>query len=221
MTNPHPIAIDGIVYLTYVPIGISATWCAGNFKRLRPEFRVLTMFVFLSALVQGASEVMAQFGVNNLPLSHGYALLGLLVLTHFYQRLLHSFIPVSWFTGIRVGFTVFALITILLWQPLLTFNSYTWTAEAVIVLILVLSLFVLTLHERFNHPLQPILPSLNWINSGFLIYFAGNLFLFYNGTVIVHAISGIWTAYTWLAHALFTLLLHTCLLIGLWTSLKT
>lgn len=210
-----------VVYITYFVLAFSAAWCAWNFKRLRMEFRVLAVFIFLSAGIQAGAEVAARFGINNLFLSHLYAVLGVVALAGFYRLLLRRFIPDAVFIILIAGFVTLAVATVLLWEPLDTFNSIPLTAEAVVFIIFALSTFILTLNENMNHQLREILRSLNWINSGILLYFTGSLLLFYNGETIIHAIIGRWSVYTWLIHAALTIILHTCLLIGLWLSPKT
>lgn len=212
--------IDLIVYSAYLPIGIAAIFSVRNFKRLEMEFRALSIFIFISALAQGTSEVLAYHEMNNLPISHAYALLGFWPLMLFYRGILRPFIPNWWFAAMGYGFTLFAILNSIFWQPLNTFNSIALAAEALLLIIMSLSAFILSLNEEMNAHVLPKLKSLNLVNSGIFIYFSGNLILFYNGDVIMHAISTYWSKHTWLAPAVLTGILHTCLAIGLWKSPK-
>lgn len=207
-------------YIAYFVLACSAGWAVWQFRRLLPEFRVLAVFVFLSAGVQAGAGILAHLGINNLALSHVYALSGFVALARFYQLLLGPFIPHKLFIVLVVGFVLLAVITVLLWEPLHTFNSIPLTAEAVVFVILSLSTFALTLNEDLNPHLHPILRSLNWVNSGILLYFTGSLLLFYHGETIIHIIIGRWSFYTIVVHAVLSIVLHTCLLIGLWLSPK-
>lgn len=209
-----------IIYVAYFVLACSAGWSAWHFKRLLAEFRVLAVFVLLSAGVQAVARVLSGFGVNNLMLSHAYAVLGFVVLARFYGLLLRPFIPGKLFVFLSVGFVVLAITTVLLWEPLHTFNSIPLSVEAVVCIILALSTFVLTLNEDLNQHLRPMLGSLNWINSGILLYFAGSLLLFYHGETIIHLVINRWSVYAWMVHAVLSIVLHTCLLIGLWRSPK-
>jgi hypothetical protein len=210
-----------VVYITYLLLACSSGWCAWNFKRLRQEFQILAVFVFLSAGVQTGAEILSKFTMTNLFLSHAYAVIGFLVLSAFYWRLMRPFIPGALFVLLAVCFLLLAVVTVILWQPLNSFNSIPLTAEAVVFIIFGLSTFILTLNENLNQHLRPILSSLNWINSGIFLYFSASLLLFYNGANIIHAIVGPGSVYTWLIHGVLYLVLHTCLFIGLWRSPKT
>lgn len=209
-----------IFFVAYFVLAFSTSWCVWHFKRLLVEFRMLALFVFISAGIQAGSGVLSQFSITNLALSHIYAVLGFVALIGFYRLLLRPFIPNKLFVFLSVGFLLLAVITVLLWEPWYTFNSIPLTVEAVVFVILALSTFVLTLNEDLNEHLRPILRSLNWINSGILLYFAGSLLLFYYGETIIHDIIKRWSIYTWLVHAVLSIVLHSCLLIGLWLSPK-
>lgn len=209
-----------IIYLVYVVLASAAVWSVWRFKRLRAEFRTLAIFVFLSAFVQGLSEIIAVYKANNLFLSHAYTVLSFLVLLRFYQHLLKPFFSKFLFAGISIGFVWLAVFNVLLWQPLSTFNSITLTVQALVFIVFSLSTFILTLNEELNQHLRSIARSLNWINSGILLYFTGSLLIFYNGATIIHAIAGRWSAYTMLIHAVLAMVLYLCLFIGLWLSPK-
>lgn len=208
------------IYLAYIPILISTIWSALNFRHLRFEFRVLSIFIFISATTQVICELLALNKINNIPVSHAYTVLSFWVLTRFYQEILRSFIPVRWFTILKLGFIMLAVVSAFFWQPLLTYNSIPISVQAVAVTILALSTFILSVNNDMNAHLLSILSSLNWINSGIFIYFSGNLILFYNGEAIMHAISEKWTMYTWLVHSVLTFTFYCFLFIGLWKSPK-
>jgi heme A synthase len=80
-----------IIYLVYFVLAGAAVWSVWRFKRLRPEFRTLAIFLFLSAFIQGLSEIIAVYKANNLFLSHAYTVLSFLILVRFYQHLLKPF----------------------------------------------------------------------------------------------------------------------------------
>lgn len=210
-----------IIYFVYFILAASAAWSAWRFTRLRSEFRVLAVFVWVSAAIQIFSGMLASQRINNLFLSHAYTLLSFLILVRFYQHLLKPFFPKFLFTGISICFALLVVLNVLLWQPLSTFNSITLTAQALVFIVFSLSTFILTLNEDLNQHLHPIAPSLNWINSGIFLYFTGSLLIFYNGATIIHAIAGRWSAYTMLIHAALAMILYLCLFIGLWLSPKT
>lgn len=211
---------ETIVSITYFSIAVSVFWIIWNFRHLRLEFQVLAAFVFLSAAVQATAEILAQFGINNMPVSHAYALFGFLLITSFFRFILKPFIPSKVFTVLGIIFLLLAVVNSLFWQPIVEFNSIPLVIEALIIMVFSISTFILTLNEGQNEYIRPLLVSLNWVNSGLFVYFFGSLILFYNGHVIIHEASKYLSQYTWLAHSMLTVILHTCLLMGLWKSPK-
>ncbi|MDI9339773.1 MAG: hypothetical protein QM534_04315 [Sediminibacterium sp.] len=209
-----------VIYLTYFVLLCSGIWSIWHFRYLMPKFKVLAVYTWLSIIVQGISETLASQRINNLFLSHVYAVLSFVILTRFYCMLLRPFISDVLFKGQMISFVLLAIVNVIWWQPLTTFNSIPLTVEALVFIVFSLSTFILTLNEALNHHVRPFLRSLNWINSGIFLYFTGSLLLFYNGEIIIHVIMGKWSAYTMLLHTVLTMVLYICIGIGLWLSPK-
>lgn len=212
---------SSIITITYIVLTLVAIWCFWKYRRLPKEFRLLVFFVWMTFIVQVFSLLLAKKGINNMALSHVYAVLSFLLLLRFYRFLLRPFINTIFFSGLSVGFLLLAIVNAIFWEPLTKFNSIPLTLEAAVMIILTLSTFWLTLNDELNDHIRARLRSINWINSGIFLYFTGSLLLFYNGETIIHSIIGRWSVYTWMIHAVLFIMLHIFLLIGLWLSPKT
>jgi hypothetical protein len=97
----------------------------------------------------------------------------------------------------------------------LTFNTYARSLEGILVIILCLSWCYQTLTEMKIRALQqdPVF----WTNTGFLLYFSGNVLLFTFSNYILN-INHALNQYIWAFHALFSILLYFFITIGLWKA---
>ena len=136
----------------------------------------LVSFLYLSALFDLAGLITASYKVNNLPLFHLFTLIEVLFFGWVYAQAFEQI----WLKKITNGFTVIVASLIVynalalegVWQ----FNSITKTAESVLLIVLSLLLFrqLLLQNEVMFLDRHPLF----WLNSGVLLYFAGNLFVF-------------------------------------------
>ncbi len=146
--------------------------------------RSLVSFLYVSALFDLAGLTTFHYKVNNLPLFHLFTLIELLFFGWLYAQAFEQI----WLSNIVNGLTVlvaaFIVYKALLPDGMWRFNSVSKTAESVYLIVLSLLLFRQLLLQREvmfldRHPLF-------WLNSGVLLYFAGNLFVF----MLQHAIAG-------------------------------
>ncbi len=151
------------------PIGVSIVRHQG-YDRLG---RGLSAYFYLSALFDLAGLITWHKKVNNLPLFHLFTLIELLFFGWLYEQ---AFKDVLLKKIVAVLTVLLGLFTVI--------NSISATAESVYLIVLSLLLFRQLLLQREvmfldRHPLF-------WLNSGVLLYFAGNLFVF----MLQHAIAG-------------------------------
>ncbi len=146
--------------------------------------RGLSLFLYLSASFELAVVTTWFYKINNLPLFHLFALIELLFFGWLYAQAFHQ----VWLKNVVNGLTAlgaaFIIYNALLLESIWSFNSVSKTAESVYLIVLSLLLFRQLLLQREvmfldRHPLF-------WLNSGVLLYFAGNLFVF----MLQHAIAG-------------------------------
>ncbi len=144
----------------------------------------LVSFLYISALFDLAGLITFNYKVNNLPLFHLFTLIEVLFFGWVYTQAFEQL----WLKKITNGFTVMVASLIVynalalegIWQ----FNSITKTAESVLLIVLSLLLFrqLLLQNEVMFLDRHPLF----WLNSGVLLYFAGNLFVF----MLQHVIAG-------------------------------
>jgi hypothetical protein len=101
-------------------------------------------------------------------------------------------------------------------QRLSDSNAYVRTLESLLVIGLALLCFYKILTELLTKRLEkdPVF----WINTGFLLYFAGNLFLFILSNALLKQPHQQLSFMAWGLHALFMALMHVFIGIGLWFS---
>lgn len=205
-----------IIVLSHLPIFITAGFAAYLYKRLGTELRVFAWFLFLSALIQGASLILWWNKINNFPLLHLYTALGFIGLAAFYIKVLREFIRPRLLWGITIAFTCYTLFNSLFVQRIFTFNSYALTVESILLVIITLSANLLFLEDAAKARSSRLLKSLSWINSGIFIYYSCTQLIFYFGDYFTRYFSPEINTYTWVLHAFFSMVMYICFFIGLW-----
>jgi hypothetical protein len=203
-----------------VPVYLSALWAILLFKRQRNEFRVISYFVFASAVCELISSIMWSNRVNNFPLLHIYVAVGFLILIWFYSMVLKGFISqkLMWATGIL--FLLFTTINSLFIQSIFSFNTHALVAEAILIIVLSVSTYILLLNEIVRARQGVSTGSINWINSGLFIYYASSLLIFYFGNYFTGFFSPEVNQIIWSMHTLFSTVMYICISVGLWKSSK-
>lgn len=162
------------------PIHVSLSRYAG-YDRLG---RSLVAFLYISALFDLAGLITSHYKVNNLPLFHLFTLIELLFFGWLYAQAFEQIWLSNVVNGLTVLVAAFIIYKALLPDGMWQFNSVSKTAESVYLIVLSLLLFrqLLLQNEVMFLDRHPLF----WLNSGVLLYFAGNLFVF----MLQHAIAG-------------------------------
>ncbi len=193
---------------------------AVHFNRLDERFKRFCWFLFFSGIVQGISLLLWFFKKNNMPLLHVYVPVGMWLLAWFYNGLIQAFVNRRIIIIGAAVFVVLSVINSLYLQSVWTFNSHALTAQAI--LVMVLSIFTYMVH--MNLPSEnngKDIRNLNLINSGLFIYYASTLLLFYFGNTIMKVYSVSISAYTWIFHSFFSVVMYIFFFISLWKQAKT
>lgn len=205
-----------IVKFSFVPIVAIAIYAGFIYRSISGELRPFAWFVLLSGVVQLSSAMMWFFHKNNLPLLHLYVAAGFVFLAMFYQQVLNGFVSRKIIQGIIVVFLIFTIANSLFIQPLLTFNSYALTAEAVVIIILSISTYLFMMNDIVKKERIKLAKSLTWINSGLFVYYTSSLLIFYVGDVITLWQDSHLIRYTWVLHIFFSNFMYCCFFVGLW-----
>lgn len=186
-----------------------------NYKKYPPELRHITTYMALSVATQIMSFALWKLKKNNFPILHAYTLVEYYVLLRYYMQILKGFIPKSALTVIMYLFLVYSVIDSLFIESIFTFNTYSRSVEALILITLAVCWFVKIVGEEEEE--RTGTSGLYYINSGFMVYFAGSLILFSYGSYVekmaIATRINLWTIHTFLAAQLYILIT-----IGLWKA---
>lgn len=206
--------------LNYVSYILLLTLSIGfiRLKYLKNELKFIWYFILLGAFSELLTRSLSYFypKLNTLPGLHLYTILEFITVGLFYQTYFGNFFNRKILPLIIVTFVTLAIINGIFIQGIFNFNTYASGLEGILIIILSLLCFYKMLIEldTRNPTKQPIF----WINSGFLFYFAGNLFIFILSNFIRE--DNYLLSLAWGMHAFLMLILHLFLGIGLWHTLR-
>lgn len=153
---------------------------------------------------------------NNVPIVHLYTLLEFNVIALFYLVYFRGFYGRLLVPGMMLIFTVLVVLNSVFLQPLFSYNTYARSLEGVLVIALSLLGYYKLLAELPTKRLDqsPIF----WINTGLLLYFAGNLFFFVLGNALLKEPNQSFSLMAWGLSTLLMVLMHLFISVGLWFS---
>jgi hypothetical protein len=212
--------VDFINKFSFIPTLLVAAYAAFVYNKLPHRIQVFTWFILLSGIIEASSRILWFNGKNNMPLLHLYVAGGFLCLSYFYRYLLKDFVNPKIIWIVQIAFTVFTLINSLFIQNVYTFNSYALTVESVILVIFSLTTYLLMMNDVVKKNHARIHKSVDWLNSGIFIYYASSLLIFHFGNMITILSPSALVDYTWVLHALFSVVMYCCFFVGLWNQVK-
>ena len=198
-------------------VGLSAIVVILRWRHLDQKLRWLGLFIGVSVLGETVSHITAHvLHMNNLYLFHTYTLLEFNAIAWFYKQLFESFYPRWFVVGLMLFFTAFALLNSLYIQPVTGFHTYALGLECLLIIGLALLLYYQMLAEMKTDRLNtsPVF----WINTGFLVYFAGSLFVFMLQNILLAQPNRDLGIVAGTIHRVVLLVLHVFISIGLWLS---
>jgi hypothetical protein len=204
-----------IIVLAHLPVFITAGFAARVYQRLGKELRTFAWLLFLSGIIQVISLVCWFNKINNFPLLHLYTPLSFISMAAFYVQVLQGFIKPRVIWGVAIAFTCYTLLNSLFVQGIFSFNSYALTVQAVLVVIVTLSAYMLFLQKATKASRGQLMKSFHWINSGLFIYYSSSLLIFNLGGLFARYFSPEMIRYIWVVHDFFSVIMYTCFFIGL------
>ncbi len=188
-------------------------------RYLTDSLRFVALFVGLAVLGEIIAYITGRvLHMRNLHILHVYTILEFNIIALFYFTFFGYFYPRSLVSGLMVGFTILAILNSLFLQPLSGYNTYARGLEAVLIIGLAVLCYYKMLTELSTKRLDknPIF----WINTGFLLYFAGSLFflILSNALLVKSDRTLILTVFG--LHAMLMVLMHLLIGVGLWFSPK-
>lgn len=185
-----------------------------HFRKLSGIMKILYVLVVVTFVMEAAASIIRLQGIHNLFVFHSYVYVEFSAITIIYFRLFDTFRWKLITVILYVFFIVFSILNIGYIEGIEVFNSNQRYVEGLMVILLCVTYFV-QLMRRAEHRYLQSLPSF-WLNSGFLIYFSGTLFLFMLGRELIEKDIGIF----WEIHAVLNIGLNTVFVIALLKARK-
>jgi len=201
-----------LLYAFVIPLIISVF----KFKHLSKELKVLSYYLYLSAISEITAQILASYFSNNLPVFHVYTIAEFFLLGYIYHLILKDNLK-NLVLYIIAGFTIFSIINSLFIQKITEFNTYARTVENILLILLSIIYFYTVLKDLKIKRLskEPMI----WINMGVLFYFSCSLFLFIFSNILLNLSMKI-NDVMWFVHGIFNLTLYLFITIALWLAPK-
>lgn len=194
-----------------IPLLIAAM----NFKSYTSDLKVIFYYLTLATVTQAVSFAFWKQSVNNFPILHVYTIVEYLLLLWFYSVVLKEFISKYMFIVLSIAFPIFSIINSLYIENIYAFNTYGRSLEALIFIFLSISWFVKIVAE--DEETRIMGKAINYINSGFLVYFAGSIAMFSYSSYVAQ-MSEVHRVNVWTIHTVLAVQLYILIAIGLWKA---
>ncbi|MBG6133465.1 hypothetical protein IWQ47_004875 [Aquimarina sp. EL_43] len=198
-------------FIVIVPLILSGY----KFKSLNIVQKKLLYLLIIVLIVESISNILWYKKINNLPVYHFFTVIHFLLIVNIYRRALSQTFSKYFFTSLSIGFVVFAIVNIVFFQDLLTFNSNATTLMGAIIIFLSLSYFYALLKEVKYSTLET--NPMFWINSGFLIYFSSSLILFFMNNTLFKGVTEA-SHILWGLHAVINIVLTIFYTVAIWVK---
>lgn len=209
---PWPkLLIATATYFIAIPAAVSLL----KYRCLDTAMKAIAFYVFLGGLVQVYSSYLNGIRYNNLWVLHWYTPLEFLCIVWFYANILEGILKKTTMLVVGSGFVALSVLNSTYLQDTGTFNTYARSLEGILTIVFCLIWCYKTLTEMKILRLEqnPVF----WVNTGFLLYFSGNVLLFAFSNYII-SINRSLSVYIWAFHAMFSILLYFFITIGLWKA---
>lgn len=202
--------MGNLIYGVIAPVSILIPLliALSKFRRLHAALKTIVYYLILGGIINVAGILLAKNGINNMPLAHGYTLAEASLLFYFFSKLMLTeksvrLVKITWLL-----FTVFFVMNLIFFQGIFTYNSYSRSLEALIMLVLCIFFFYQQLQLPDPGEKAWYVNPLLWIVTGFFLYFSGALFLFIFSELISHEMALYrlgWTIHALLVIAMYVL----------------
>ena len=196
-------------------VAIGAVLSLIKFKARQLYIKLLGLSLILSVLGDLVSRLIYLSGSNpNYGASAYYILVFPLISLIYFHAVGKR--KAAFFTISSVLFVLFAIVNLLFIQKS-SINSYTLIVKSIIVIIYALYYFYWLLRELPTSQLQRL--PMFWINSAYMIYFSGNLFLFVFTSYLVNVLNNNLLVY-WTLHNVLGIIEGLMIIVALWMDLR-
>ncbi|HLZ16856.1 MAG TPA: hypothetical protein VKQ08_07440 [Cyclobacteriaceae bacterium] len=188
-------------------------FCLAFFLVKKPPYNLLGWFFFISAPIKILSMVTAMYVMNNMVLFHVLAVVEVVLLYLFYDRIIFNR-PPNWYL---VALLILVnLLNSLFNENIFQFNSIGWSINIIILLSLGLKYF----HKIYQglETTQFERSPLFIINTGLLVYFTGSLFTYILGSKILSKDSQDFFNNAWVIQSFSNISKNLIVGYGLWLA---
>lgn len=175
-------------------------------------------YLILAVLTQALSLYLWSLGKNNLPILHGYTILEFAVIIWFYKIVLSEKISKKLFTILLASFAVFSGLDSIMIENIYSFNTYSRSIEALVVVLLSTIWFTNRLSKNVSKEFS-INNGIDYIIGGFFIYFSGSIVLFSFSNYINNLTYSL-ALNIWSLHTMLLFLMYILITVGLYKSRK-
>lgn len=210
-----------MLVLFHLPILAVAVHGFFLYKKLDFGLKLLANYLLGTGILYAISLFLWFLHINNLCILHVLVPLRFVCLVLIYKHILNGYVRGWVLYLLAAGFCIYSILNTLFWEPWNTFNSDAMTTESILMIILSLSTYVFLMDKRMTEHLRHFFRSVEWINAGVFIYYSSSLILMYFGVHIIQAINPELSRYTWIVHAILSVIMYYCFWRALWKRKTT
>ncbi len=181
------------------------------FSQADKAVRLFSVSIFVSFITEIISFYLSKKSINNLPGLHIYTIIEFTFYMLFYYQLFRSGRARLLIKVLVISFVLFAILFAFVFTDLWHFNTLSRSIEAFVLTFFGLAFFYYTLKGENTLRLEK--HPYFWLNSGLLLYFMGNIFLFMVYNILLNETKEVFNSY-WSMHSMFNISANILFSIG-------
>lgn len=204
-----------IIRIQSILFGLGAILSLVKYNARQTYIKLLGLTLFSSVLGDEAGNILHHYKISvNYSSTTFYVLIIPLISAVYFHAMNRQ---KKWvFITVPCLYVAFALNNVLFLQRS-SINSYTLIVQSILVIILCLYYFYWLLQELPTSQLHRL--PMFWVNSAYIIFYSGNLFLFVFTSYLVNVLNNQLLVY-WSLHNILGIIQASMMSIGLWMDLR-
>lgn len=202
------------VYSIFIPLFI------GIYRRnsLGRSLKIVLVFLFVATLFEQVSSHLGNFGIRNIFLVPIYVFIEFIFIVAIFKTVLKSDFWNKLLIYALIAFVIMFVSNLILFKETDDMGSYIRSIESLFIIAFIVVYYYqlienLTISSVGSEPMF-------WVSAGFLIYFAGNLFLFVTSNYLLkQSEQHLMEAYT--IHSILIIIRNLLFSVGLWMQPRT
>ncbi len=189
-----------------------------RYKYLMGGIKWIFWFVVFGTVMQLLSRAMIPLINTNIPGMHVYVPIEFFLFSMAYRHFLDGFLNKNVINGITISVILYSVINSLFIQSVYQFPNFVRAVCILILAVYAMLWFLKTLREMKITRLrdEPVV----WINTGALIYFSGNYFIFILSNLVLQ-LSVVLARYAFRVSGILMILFYLLIAIGFWKTKKS